>query len=54
MVSGAPTVNPEQEGTKCAFWYRLTVQPGATATIRLRLRPKQETGTNGPFDQEGF
>ena len=45
VVSGAPTVNPEQEGTKCAFWYQLTVQPGATATIRLRLRPKQETGT---------
>jgi hypothetical protein len=54
VVSGAPTVNPEQEGTKCAFWYRLTVQPGDTATIRLRLRPKRETGTNGPFDQTDF
>ena len=54
VISGAPTVNPQQEGTKCAFWYRLTVQPGATATIRLRLRPKQETGTNGPFDQNDF
>ena len=54
VVSGAPTVNPEQEGTKCAFWYQLTVQPGATATIRLRLRPKQETGTNRPFDQKDF
>ncbi len=32
VVGGAPTVNPEQQGTKCAFWYRLTVQPGATAT----------------------
>jgi hypothetical protein len=54
VVSGAPTVNPEREGTKCAFWYQLTVQPGATATIRLRLRPKQETGTNGPFDHNDF
>src|SRR5262249_35171762 len=25
VVSGADTVNPEQTGTKCAFWYTLTV-----------------------------
>jgi hypothetical protein len=54
VVGGAATVNPEQTGTKCAFWYRLTVQPGATATIRLRLRPKPTTGTNGPFDKTDF
>jgi Glycosyl hydrolase family 63 C-terminal domain len=54
VVSGAPTVNPEQQGTKCSFWYRLTVQPGATATMRLRLRPKRETGTSGPFDKKDF
>ena len=54
VVGGAPTVNPEQLGTKCSFWYRLTVQPGATATIRLRLRPKRETGSNGPFDKKDF
>ena len=54
VVGGAPTVNPEQQGTKCAFWYRLTVQPGATARLRLRLRPKPETGTSGPFDKKDF
>jgi Glycosyl hydrolase family 63 C-terminal domain len=54
VVGGAPTVNPEQHGTKCAFWYQLTVQPGATARLRLRLRPKQEKGTNGPFDKKDF
>ncbi len=31
------TVNPDQQGTKCAFWYRLTValMGGAVATVRL-------------------
>ena len=37
-------MNPEQQGTKCAFWYRLTVQPGATATIRLRLQAEAGDG----------
>ena len=31
VVSGAATVNPERTGTKCAFWYQLTVEPGETA-----------------------
>ncbi len=31
---------PDQRGTKCALWYRLAVEPGATAELRLRLRPK--------------
>ena len=39
VTSGAATVNPEGRGTKCAFWYRLTVEPGATEEVRLRLRP---------------
>ena len=30
-------VNPEQNGTKAAANYKLTIAPGATATIRLRL-----------------
>jgi hypothetical protein len=38
VVSGAATVNPERTGTKCSFWYQLTVQPGQTAEVRLRLR----------------
>jgi len=38
VIHGAPTVNPERAGTKCALWYRLTVPPGQTAELRLRLR----------------
>ena len=39
VVSGAPSVNPEEHGTKCAAWYTLEVEPGQTAEVRLRLRP---------------
>ncbi|MCV7014633.1 glucosidase [Mycolicibacterium madagascariense] len=39
VVTGADTVNPARRGTKCAAWYRLTVAPGETARLRLRLRP---------------
>ena len=51
VVGGAPTVNPQQTGTKCAFWYTVTVQPESTATIRLRLRPKPANGTSKSFGQ---
>ncbi|HVX20985.1 MAG TPA: hypothetical protein VHB02_06540 [Acidimicrobiales bacterium] len=39
VVDGRPTVNPGGHGTKCAFWYRVAVDPGATVELRLRLRP---------------
>jgi hypothetical protein len=39
VISGAATVNPERTGTKCAFWYKVTVPPGETVKLRLRLRP---------------
>jgi hypothetical protein len=39
VLTGASTVNPDRCGTKCAFWYQLTVPPGATVELRLRLRP---------------
>ena len=39
VVSGAATVNPAGQGTKCAFWYQVTVLPGETVELRLRLRP---------------
>jgi hypothetical protein len=39
VVSGAATVNPEQQGSKCAAWYEVTVAPGSTVELRLRLRP---------------
>jgi hypothetical protein len=52
VVSGQPTVNPRQTGTKCAFWYQLTIEPGSSAEIRLRLRPasaKTEQASTEPF-----
>ncbi len=51
VVSGAATVNPGLTGTKCSFWYRLTVEPGGTAEIRLRLRPSGTGGATLPFGE---
>jgi hypothetical protein len=45
VTRGAATVSPDQRGTKCAFWYQVTVAPGQTAEVRLRLRP---AGTPDP------
>jgi hypothetical protein len=39
VIHGAATVDPAGTGTKCAFWYQVTVPPGQTAELRLRLRP---------------
>ena len=47
VISGAASVNPERSGTKCAFWYRVTVPPGETAELRLRLRPAGTKATRG-------
>jgi hypothetical protein len=44
VVAGAATV-ARDEGTKAAFWYRLTVDPGKTATVRVRLRPTGRRGS---------
>ncbi|HLF70270.1 MAG TPA: glucosidase, partial [Actinomycetota bacterium] len=43
VVSGKPTVNPENTGTKVALRYRMTVGPGETEEINLRL-------SDGPSD----
>jgi hypothetical protein len=40
VVDGQATVNPERVGTKAALWYRLEVEPGQSAEIRLRLSTK--------------
>src|SRR5271157_4352783 len=37
VVHGAATVNPTQQGTKLACWYRVRVAPGETVELRLRL-----------------
>jgi len=39
VLTGAATVNPERLGTKCSAWYRLTLDGGQSAEVRLRLRP---------------
>ena len=52
VVSGAPTVNPEHTGTKCAYWYQVTVPGGGSAELRLRLRPaKPATAGEDPAAQ---
>jgi hypothetical protein len=48
VVSGAATVNPERTGTKCAFWYQISVPAGGTTELRLRLRPA--AGPAGPAE----
>jgi hypothetical protein len=52
VVHGSPTVG-HSGGTKAAFWYRATVEPGATVTLRLRLRPVREapSGAWTDFDE---
>ena len=52
VVSGAATVNPERTGTKCSFWYQLTVAAGpdgrgaaAAAPDRLPKRPGERRAT---------
>jgi hypothetical protein len=44
VVGGAATVNPARTGTKCAFWYQLTLAGGASAELRVRLRPAAAGG----------
>jgi Mannosylglycerate hydrolase MGH1-like glycoside hydrolase domain len=39
VIRDAPTINPDQRGTKCALAYQLRVAAGGTAELRLRLRP---------------
>ena len=52
VVAGAPTVNPDRHGSKCAVWYRLRVAPGETVELRLRLRPAGVTADMGSeFEQ---
>jgi hypothetical protein len=45
VVQGrADALNPDQTGTKCAARYRLTIPPGESRVIRLRLRRTPVTG----------
>ncbi|TMG45902.1 MAG: glucosidase [Chloroflexi bacterium] len=47
IVSGAASVNPRRTGTKAAFRYHVAVDPGASATIKLRLSP-----SGSPVDRD--
>jgi hypothetical protein len=53
VISGTPTVNPGRTGTKCAFWYQVTVAGGATAELRLRMRPASPNGAAAASDLPG-
>ncbi|MCQ8239664.1 MGH1-like glycoside hydrolase domain-containing protein [Rhizosaccharibacter radicis] len=47
VVGGAPTVNPDQVGTRCAVLHRLEIPAGGEHVVRLRFRP--DTSTTDPF-----
>ena len=48
VLHGAATVNPDHEGTKAAWWYSVTVQPGETVELRLRLWSPTEGDLSHP------
>jgi hypothetical protein len=48
VVSGAETVNPAGVGSKAALRYHLTVAPGETAELRLRLHRPEPTESLEP------
>jgi hypothetical protein len=52
VISGADTVNPTNEGTKAAFWYKIELGPGETAVLQLRLRPQPDKADNGDTGDE--
>jgi hypothetical protein len=53
VVEGASACNPDGTGTKAAFWYTVTVAPGATVTLRLRLQPRDVALASRPDDLVG-
>ncbi|MCX6458848.1 MAG: glucosidase [Actinobacteria bacterium] len=48
IIHGAETVNPMKQGTKAAWWYKVTVEPGETVELRLRLWSPSEGDTTHP------
>jgi hypothetical protein len=40
-------INPSQAGTKCSAHYQLSIAPGATQTVHLRLKDSQVAAYNG-------
>jgi len=55
VVSGRPSaVNPAKSGTKAAAHYVCEIQPGAAATIHLRLQAKSKGAAFGPDFETAF
>jgi hypothetical protein len=53
LVHGAKdTVNPAKQGTKAAAVYRLNLAPGASATVRVRMRPSTSAAKDAFADFE--
>jgi Mannosylglycerate hydrolase MGH1-like glycoside hydrolase domain/Glycosyl hydrolase family 63 C-terminal domain len=53
IVSGNQgSVNPEQTGTKTSAHYQVTVNPGETAVIRLRLSDQPSAKLGEPFGKQ--
>ncbi len=51
LVDGEPgAVNPELVGSKAASHHRYLIEPGATTTLRLRLRLGADAGSPDPAD----
>lgn len=53
VVAGASTVNPDNRGTKAAWWYHVVAEPGESVELRLRLHRPAREGTGGPTDWAG-
>ncbi len=53
LLHGTDTINPDGMGTKAAAHYRLTIDAGASATVRLRLTqvPEAQPSLKRPFAQ---
>jgi hypothetical protein len=49
VLRGSATVNPELNGTKAAFHYRLEIGPGESSVVELRLRDT-DGGLGDDFD----
>ena len=43
VISGTPTVNPDNEGTKASVWHQFEVGAGETVTLQLRLAPESRS-----------
>ncbi|WP_455168704.1 MGH1-like glycoside hydrolase domain-containing protein, partial [Aegicerativicinus sediminis] len=50
VIHGQASVNPKKVGSKFAVWHKLTLQPGESKEIRIRLRKKRVSDPWSDFD----